>query len=95
MKDRLELELYTRPTCSDCQDAKRYLSANNITYVNKDVEDDLSLEKDLKQISGNRIVPMFAFYKKGLFGKRKLIEHFIGFERNRDEIIRLVNPKES
>ena len=95
MKGRLELELYTRPTCSDCQDAKRYLSANNIHYVNKDVGEDLSLEEDLKQISGNRIVPMFAFYKKGLFGKRKLIKHFIGFERNRDEIIRLLNPKES
>ncbi|MGX9932893.1 glutaredoxin family protein [Virgibacillus salarius] len=94
MEDKLELELYTRPTCSDCQDAKRYLSSNNIHYVNKNVAGNLSLEKDLEKITGNRIVPMFAFYKKGLFGNRKLVEHFIGFENNKDEIISLLKNNE-
>ncbi len=28
MEGKLELELYTRPTCSDCQDAKKYLTSN-------------------------------------------------------------------
>ncbi len=87
MGDKLELELYTRPTCSDCQDAKKYLTSNRIHYADKDVSKNPSLEEELKKISGTRIVPMFAFYKKGLFGKRKLVKHFIGFENNKDEII--------
>lgn len=90
MEDKLELELYTRPTCSDCQDAKKYLTSNRIHYADKDVGKNLRLEEDLKKISGTRIVPMFAFYKKGLFGKRKLVKYFIGFENNKDEIISLL-----
>lgn len=90
MEDKLELELYTRPTCSDCQDAKKYLTSNRIHFADKDVSKDLSLEKEMKKISGNRIVPMFVFYKKGLFGKRKLIKHFIGFENNKNEIMNML-----
>jgi len=90
MGEKLELELYTRPTCSDCQDAKKYLSSNSIDYADKDISKNLSLEEDLKKISGNRIVPMFAFYKKGLFGKKKLVKHFIGFENNKNEIISML-----
>jgi len=90
MEDKLELELYTRPTCSDCQDAKKYLTSNGIHYADKDVSKNPSLEEEIKKISGTRIVPMFAFYKKGLFGKRKLVKHFIGFENNRDEIISIL-----
>ncbi|WP_077303217.1 glutaredoxin family protein [Virgibacillus pantothenticus] len=91
MEDKLELELYTRPTCSDCQDAKKHLTSNRIHFADKDVSKNPSLEEELKKISGNRIVPMFAFYKKGLFGNRKLVKHFIGFENNRDEIVRILN----
>lgn len=90
MKDKLELELYTRPTCSDCQDAKKYLTSNRISYAEKDVSKNLILEEELKKITGTRIVPMFAFYKKGLFGKRKLVKHFIGFENNKNEIISML-----
>ncbi|WP_368502847.1 glutaredoxin family protein (plasmid) [Alkalihalophilus sp. As8PL] len=28
------LTLYTRPTCSDCQEAKKYLKDNDVNYVN-------------------------------------------------------------
>ncbi|WP_088051917.1 glutaredoxin family protein [Virgibacillus dakarensis] len=93
MEDKLELELYTRPTCSDCQDAKKYLASNSFHYADKDVGKNPALEQDLKKISGTRIVPMFAFYKKGLFGKRKLVKHFIGFENNKDEIISMLKSK--
>lgn len=93
MEKKLELELFTRPMCSDCQDAKTYLSSNDIRYTDKDVSKNLDTEEDLKKISGTRIVPMFAFYKKGLLGKRKLIKHFIGFENNKAEIVRMLNKK--
>ena len=47
MEDKLELELYTRPTCSDCQDAKQYLISNQNDYNDKDVSKNLSLEEEM------------------------------------------------
>lgn len=86
MKQRYILELYTRPTCSDCQEAKKYLQENEIPYIDKDVSKNSSLEKELIQLSGTRIVPTFAFYKKGFLGSKKLVENIIGFEMNKQEI---------
>jgi len=60
----IQLELYTRPTCSDCQESKRYLNSQEISYSHKDVSQNLDLEEEMKKISGNRIVPLFVFYKK-------------------------------
>lgn len=89
MGKAMEMVLYTRPTCSDCQDAKTYLAAHGISYEHKNVEADPGLEEGMKEISGSRIVPLFAFYKKGVFGKRRLDRHFIGFEENKEELKRL------
>ena len=89
MAKALEMVLYTRQTCSDCQEAKSYLASNGISYEHKDVGTEPEMEKDMKEISGSRIVPLFAFYKKGLFGKRRLERHFIGFEENKEELKRL------
>ncbi|WP_044338263.1 glutaredoxin family protein [Rossellomorea aquimaris] len=86
MSNNLILELYTRPTCSDCQAAKEYLSGHNIDYVHKNVGEEERFEKDLREVSGTRVVPSFAFYKRGLFGKKKLVKNFIGFENNKEEI---------
>jgi glutaredoxin len=33
----IQLELYTRPTCSDCQESKRYLNSQEISYSHKEV----------------------------------------------------------
>ncbi|MGM7684875.1 glutaredoxin family protein [Cytobacillus sp. Hm23] len=91
MTDKLILELYTRPTCSDCQQAKEFLALNQIPYVDKDVSKDLKLEDDLKTISGTRIVPSFVFYKKNIWGKKKIHKNIIGFEPNKKEIMELLN----
>ena len=64
MDKNIQLELYTRPTCSDCQESKRYLNSQEISYSHKDVSQNLDLEEEMKKISGNRIVPLFVFYKK-------------------------------
>ncbi|MFT4413019.1 glutaredoxin family protein [Fredinandcohnia humi] len=91
MSKDLILELYTRPTCSDCQEAKKFLASKGISYIDKDVSKDESLELEMKQISGTRIVPSFAFYKKGLFGNKKIVKNIIGFEINKQEIKQLLN----
>ncbi|MCA1061278.1 glutaredoxin family protein [Rossellomorea aquimaris] len=90
MSNDLTLELYTRPTCSDCQAAKEYLNEQKIDYVHKNVGEEEGYERELKEISGSRIVPSFAFYEKGLFGKKKLVKNFIGFENNKEEINQLL-----
>lgn len=86
----LQLELYTRPTCSDCQDAKKYLKTISVSYVNKDVGVNLDLEQEMVAISGNRIVPLFVFYKKRMLRKRKVVKYFVGFENNKEEILTLL-----
>ncbi|MEK4555253.1 glutaredoxin family protein [Jeotgalicoccus sp. FSL K6-3177] len=93
MDSKIEFELYTRPTCSDCQDAKAYMEANKIPYTSKDVGQHPELEAEMIKISGNRIVPLFAFYKKGLLGRKKLVNHFIGFENNKEEILSLIESR--
>ena len=85
MSNNLTLELYTRPTCSDCQAAKEYLSGKNIDYVHKNAEED-GVEKELIEVTGSRIVPSFVFYKKGLFGKKQITKNLIGFENNKEEL---------
>ncbi|MGP4060430.1 glutaredoxin family protein [Halobacillus sp. H74] len=94
MEDKLELKLYTRPTCSDCQDTKKYLTSNDIKYTDKDVSENPGLEEDLKRISGAKIVPLLAFYKRGIFGRRKLVKHFVGFANNKNEIVKMLHMKE-
>ena len=47
----IQLELYTRPTCSDCQESKRYLNSQEISYSHKDVSQNLDLEEEMKKIS--------------------------------------------
>lgn len=50
MDKNIQLELYTRPTCSDCQESKRYLNSQEISYSHKDVSQNLDLEEEMKKI---------------------------------------------
>ena len=86
----IQLELYTRPTCSDCQESKRYLNSQEISYSHKDVSQNLDLEEEMKKISGNRIVPLFVFYKKIFWGKKKLFKYYVGFENKKKDILNIL-----
>lgn len=77
------LEIYTRPTCGDYQDLKRYLKEHDFPYKGNDIEKDPDKEQELIDKTGNRIVPALIFRKKGLFKKEQV---FTGFEVNREEI---------
>lgn len=81
------LEIYTRPTCSDCQDLKAFLNDHGISYQSHEVAKDNNKEKELISITGNRIVPALIFKRQGLFKETKLL---IGFAPNRQEIKRLL-----
>jgi len=88
---KLQLELYTRPTCSDCQAAKEFLARNNIAYIDYDLTKQPSKEIELIKITGTRIVPAFVFKNKSLFGSLSKPKAIIGFERNIDEIKELLS----
>lgn len=77
------LEIYTRPTCGDYQDLKRYLKEHDFPYKGNDIEKDPDKEQELIDKTGNRIVPALIFRKKGLFKKEQV---FTGFEVKRGEI---------
>lgn len=91
---RPQLELYTRPTCSDCQAGKEFLATHNISYTNHDLSKQPEKEKDLRALTGTRIVPAFVFkgnLLRGLFSKQKVL---IGFENNIDDIKSLLKLDE-
>ncbi|MBO0586910.1 glutaredoxin domain-containing protein [Sporosarcina sp. E16_8] len=87
----MQLELYTRPTCSDCQDAKAYLAKHRISYIDYDLSKDPVKEQELIKLSGARMVPTFVFKDKSLVGLMSKPKVLIGFEQNFDEIIGILS----
>ncbi len=87
----MNLTLFTRPTCSDCQDAKRYLKEHNIPFTEYDLSVAPERETDLKQLTGTRIVPAFIFRRNSLLGKLKKPEIYIGFQANQDKVVELTD----
>lgn len=65
---KVQFELYTRPICSDCQEAKAFLAKNNIPYIGYDLSKEPAKEKELIKIAGSRIVPAFVFKNKSMLG---------------------------
>jgi len=88
---KVQLELYTRPTCSDCQAAKEFLRKHNISYIDYDLTKQASKEKELIKISGARIVPTFVFKDRSLVGIVSKPKVLIGFEQNFNEITNLLH----
>lgn len=89
MKD-VSLELYTRPTCSDCQDAKAFLAKHETSYIEYDLSEQPDKEKKLIKVSGARIVPAFVFKDKSPVRFLRKPTVLIGFAQNYDEIIELL-----
>ncbi|MFJ7935668.1 glutaredoxin family protein [Sporosarcina sp. NPDC096371] len=86
----MQLELYTRPTCSDCQDAKAYLAENQIPYIDHDLSKEPDKEQELIKLSGARMVPTFVFRNKSLLGMMSKPKVLIGFEMNYDEVVEML-----
>lgn len=83
---KIQLELYTRPTCSDCQEGKDFLAKHHIPYINYDVSVNLEKEKDLCKLTGTRMVSTFVFKDKSFRGRLRKTKVLIGFDSNVDEI---------
>lgn len=86
----LTITVYTRPTWTDCQALKEFLSSHRIDYTDIDLTQHPEQEDVLKEKTGTRIVPGIIITKRRFFGLSKQEKHFIGFEQNESEIKKLV-----
>ncbi|MFD5853482.1 glutaredoxin family protein [Cytobacillus pseudoceanisediminis] len=75
----------------DCKEAKEFLSQHDIKYIEYDLTQVPDKEKEMKKITGSRIVPTFVIKDKRLPGFIKRPEIFIGFEVNKDKFVKLLN----
>jgi len=70
--------------------AKAFLAEHNIPYIGYDLSIEPEREKELIKVSGSRVVPAFVFKKKSLLGFGSKPKVLIGFERNEEEIKKLL-----
>lgn len=52
-----KIKLYSRPMCSWCQDAKRYLKEHSLTFEEIDVGRDPAAYEEMQRLSGQTYVP--------------------------------------
>lgn len=49
--------IYTIPTCSDCNNAKRYFQEHEIPYTEYNCEENVAYAEDVWKLTGKQIVP--------------------------------------
>jgi glutaredoxin len=51
------VKIYTIPTCSDCNYAKRFFKENEVSYIDYNCEDDMKYAEEVFLLTGKQIVP--------------------------------------
>ncbi|WP_068617710.1 glutaredoxin family protein [Paenibacillus tuaregi] len=74
------VKIYSIPTCSDCNFAKRYFKEHNISYEDYNCEENFDYAVEVKKITGKQIVPTIVIGD----------QVFIGFAENLNEISKLL-----
>ncbi|WP_088549449.1 glutaredoxin family protein [Paenibacillus aquistagni] len=74
------LKIYSIPTCSDCNYAKRYFKENDISYTDYNCEENVQYAKEVLELTGKQIVPTIVIGDNV----------FIGFAENLKAISDLV-----
>ncbi|MDR0266614.1 glutaredoxin family protein [Paenibacillus sp.] len=74
------VKIYSIPTCSDCNYAKRYFKEQNIPYTDYNCEENVDYAIEVKNLTGKQIVPTIVIDDKV----------FIGFADNFKEINELL-----
>ena len=87
----LTVTVYTRPTWTDCQALKEFLSSHRIHYADIDLTQNPEKEEELKKKTGSKIVPGIIISRSRFFGVSKKEKYFIGFEQNELEIRKILN----
>lgn len=72
--------IYSIPTCSDCQFAKRYFNEHQVPYVDYNCEENIEYVKEVLELTGKQVVPTIVIREKV----------FVGFAENLNEISKLL-----
>jgi len=81
LKNQPKIVIFTTPTCSYCNVAKRYFKEKRIKYTEVDVSKDLRAAADMKRRTGQQGVPVIMIANKPI----------VGFDKNK--INNLLNIK--
>lgn len=74
------LIIYTIPTCSDCNYAKRYFKEHQVPFTEYNCEEDAKYAEEVWNLTGKHIVPTIVIGGKV----------FVGFAENLEEIRSLI-----
>lgn len=75
------IKIYTIPTCSDCNYAKRYLNEHQIAYTEYNCEKDITYAEEVMRLTGKQVVPTLVIDGNV----------FVGFAENLDAIRKLLH----
>ncbi len=68
MQAQPKVIMFTTPTCSFCNSAKRYLREKNIRFTEVDVSRDISAARDLQRRTGQTGVPVIMINNRPIVG---------------------------
>jgi len=78
MQTQPKVIMFTTPTCSFCNSAKRYLREKNIRFTEVDVSGDISAARDLQRRTGQTGVPVILINNRPIVGfDRPKINHIL------------------
>lgn len=67
-KAKLAVNLYTVPECELCNQMREFLNVRQISFTEKNVQDDVSLQNELKEKAGSLRVPTLIVGEKAVVG---------------------------
>lgn len=68
MQSQPKVVMFTTPTCSFCNAAKRYFREKNIRFTEVDVSRDMSAARDLQRRTGQTGVPVILINNRPIVG---------------------------
>jgi glutaredoxin 3 len=82
---KMSVEIYTTPTCGYCHQAKSYLSALGVPFVEHDVSVDNAAAEEMVRLTGQMGVPVIVVDGEAIIGfdKARLEELLVSNKRHR------------
>ncbi len=68
MENQPKVVMFSTPTCSFCNQAKRYLREKNIRFTEVDVSRDFNAARDLQRMTGQTGVPVILINNRPIVG---------------------------
>lgn len=68
MQSQPKVVMFTTPTCSFCNSAKRYFREKNIRFTEVDVSRDMAAARDLQRRTGQTGVPVILINNRPIVG---------------------------